>query len=96
MLKVIVASLVVIGTCGVPARAAVTDTTVTQLMSKNLVDIGGRRLNLVCVGTGSPTVIFEMGLGSNLLHWQKIAGPVSKITRACFYDRGGNGVQRPI
>lgn len=66
------------------------------LMEKNLVRIGaGRKLNMVCVGQGSPTIIFETGLGSNLLHWQKVIGPVSKLTRACFYDRAGYGYSDP-
>lgn len=65
-------------------------------MGKNLVRIGGgRRLNLVCVGKGSPTILFEDGLGSNLLHWQSMIDPVSRLTRACFYDRAGYGYSDP-
>ncbi len=31
-----------------------------ELIKKNLVDIGGgRRLNIVCIGSGAPTVVFE-------------------------------------
>jgi pimeloyl-ACP methyl ester carboxylesterase len=67
-----------------------------SLLSKHLVDIGGgRRMNIVCLGHGSPTVLFEYGFGSHLLAWQKVAQPVSAMTRACFYDRAGYGYSDP-
>jgi pimeloyl-ACP methyl ester carboxylesterase len=66
------------------------------LLRGHLVDIGGgRHMNIVCLGHGSPTVVFEYGLGSNLLNWKKIAGPVSELTTACFYDRAGYGDSDP-
>jgi pimeloyl-ACP methyl ester carboxylesterase len=66
------------------------------LTRKNLVDIGGgRRMNIVCMGHGTPTVVFDYGLGSHLLHWQKVAEPVAAMTRACFYDRAGYGYSDP-
>lgn len=52
-------------------------------------------MNIVCLGWGSPTVVFEYALGSHLLHWKKIAGPVAAVTRACFYDRAGYGYSDP-
>ena len=62
------------------------------LLREHLVDVGGgRRMNIVCLGHGSPTVVFEYGLGGNLLNWEKVAGPVSELTTACFYDRAGYG-----
>jgi pimeloyl-ACP methyl ester carboxylesterase len=65
-------------------------------MQKNLVTIEGNRdLNFFCVGHGSPSVIFETGLGSHLLHWQKLVGPISELTRTCFYDRAGYGFSDP-
>jgi pimeloyl-ACP methyl ester carboxylesterase len=66
------------------------------LTEKHLVSIGhGRSLNLVCIGQGFPTVVFEYGLGSNILHWQKIQEPLSSTTRTCFYDRAGYGFSDP-
>lgn len=47
----------------------------------------GRSLNLYCVGTGSPTVVFESGLGDGTLAWRKVQGKVASGTRACSYDR---------
>ena len=88
-LRSLVLALAVAGAIA-PAYAAPPDDATKALIGKNLVDIGGRRLNLICIGEGSPTVVFEQGLGSNLLHWQHVAGPVSKFARACFYDRAGH------
>ena len=56
-----------------------------------LVDIGGgRRMQIECRGSGSPTVVFETGLdflGS--LGWAKVFGPVAEFTHACAYSRAG-------
>jgi len=55
-----------------------------------LVDIGGRRLQIDCRGTGSPTVVFEGGLGtSGALDWSLVHDQVAKTTRACAYSRAG-------
>ena len=68
----------------------------SPLLAKKLVKIGGgRHLNMVCLGHGSPTVVFEYGLGSHMLHWQKVQDSISSITRACFYDRAGYGFSDP-
>jgi len=54
------------------------------------VDVGGRRMHIHCLGQGSPTVILESGLDSNgSLAWEKVQGPLSKLTRTCAYDRAG-------
>lgn len=55
-----------------------------------LVDIGGRRIQLDCRGTGSPTVVFESGLDmSGSLSWSAIHDEIAKTTRACAYSRAG-------
>jgi pimeloyl-ACP methyl ester carboxylesterase len=73
-----------------PARSST-----PELLQPHLVDIGGRRMNLVCVGEGSPTLLFDVGAGSNLLTWQPIAHRAEALTRACFYDRAGYGYSDP-
>jgi pimeloyl-ACP methyl ester carboxylesterase len=79
-----------------PSIAQVQPSADAVLLQKNLVEIrSGQRMNIVCAGHGSPTVLFEYGSGSHLLAWQKIAQPVSAITRACFYDRAGYGFSDP-
>jgi pimeloyl-ACP methyl ester carboxylesterase len=52
------------------------------------VDIGGRSLNIHCLGEGSPAVILEAAVG---YRWTPIQREVAKFTRACWYDRAGYG-----
>ena len=67
----------------------------TDLLKPNLVSVGGRRMNLQCLGRGEPAVVFDQGWGGTILDWAKIAGPVRDFTRACFYDRAGEGRSDP-
>ena len=60
-----------------------------------LVDIGGYRLHLHCVGEGSPTVIMEGGGGGNILHWMLVQPSIAQSTRVCAYDRAGMGWSDP-
>ncbi len=55
-----------------------------------MVDIGGRRIQLDCRGSGSPVVVFESGLDLNgSLSWSMVQDSVAKVTRACTYSRAG-------
>jgi len=55
-----------------------------------LVDIGGRRMQLDCRGSGSPTVVFESGLDINgSLSWSAVHDEIAKTTRTCAYSRAG-------
>ncbi len=56
-----------------------------------LVDIGGYRLHLHCVGTGSPTVLLEAGMGGSSMDWRLVQSELGRTTRVCAYDRAGNG-----
>ena len=60
-----------------------------------LIDVGGHRLHLNCVGTGSPTVILESGLGETGAYWEWISTAVARDTRVCVYDRAGRGWSDP-
>ena len=62
---------------------------------QQLVDIGGRRLNLYCLGHGSPTVILEGGLGASSFAWRKVHAELARTTRVCAYDRAGYGYSDP-
>ncbi len=55
------------------------------------LNIGGRSLNYSCVGQGSPAVIFENGSGGAGRDWVAFQREVSGYTRACWYDRAGQG-----
>jgi pimeloyl-ACP methyl ester carboxylesterase len=56
-----------------------------------LVSVDGFRLNLYCLGNGSPTVVFDSGWEDWAPAWSKTQSQVSKFTRACSYDRAGTG-----
>src|SRR5712671_3321762 len=60
-----------------------------------LVDAGGFRLNLYCMGSGSPTVVFDSGWEDWAPAWSKVQPQVAKWTRACSYDRAGAGFSDP-
>ncbi|MEO6968305.1 MAG: alpha/beta hydrolase [Rhodanobacteraceae bacterium] len=55
----------------------------------------GRRLNLYCIGKGSPTVVFDSGLGSDMDVWAFVQPIIAAHTRACAYDRAGLGFSDP-
>ena len=55
-----------------------------------LIDIGGRRIQLDCRGSGSPTVVFESGMGiDGALTWARVHDSIAATTRACAYSRAG-------
>lgn len=60
-----------------------------------LVDVGGFRVNLYCMGSGSPTVVFDSGWGDWAPAWSKVQPQIAKWTRACSYDRAGTGFSEP-
>jgi pimeloyl-ACP methyl ester carboxylesterase len=57
-----------------------------------MVDVGGHRLHINCVGTGSPTVVIDAGWGDWSATWDSTVQPsVAETTRVCTYDRAGYG-----
>ncbi len=55
-----------------------------------LVNIGGRRIQIDCRGSGTPTVVFEDGLDmGGSLSWSAVHDSIAKTTRACAYSRAG-------
>jgi pimeloyl-ACP methyl ester carboxylesterase len=56
-----------------------------------LVDVGGRRLHMLCAGSGSPTVVVEAGASSFAIDFSLVQPEVAKATRICSYDRAGSG-----
>jgi pimeloyl-ACP methyl ester carboxylesterase len=67
------------------------ESTTHLAMPGRLIDVGGHELHINCVGTGSPTVVLEPGLGepSPAMAW--VTADVAKTTRVCVYDRAGRG-----
>lgn len=60
-----------------------------------LVDIGGRRLHITCMGEGSPTVILEHGMATESDSWATVQQAVAQFTRVCAFDRAGRGTSDP-
>ena len=60
-----------------------------------LVDIGGRRLHLVCMGEGLPTVFFESSSFSNSMSFARARERIGARTQVCSYDRSGMGWSDP-
>ncbi len=56
-----------------------------------LIDVGGHRLHLYCIGTGSPTVVLEAAAPGWSLYWSMVQPEVARTTRVCAYDRAGLG-----
>jgi pimeloyl-ACP methyl ester carboxylesterase len=60
-----------------------------------LVNVGGRRMNLRCTGAGGPTVILMAGLSSWSFIWYKAQPVIAQKTRVCAFDRAGFGFSDP-
>jgi pimeloyl-ACP methyl ester carboxylesterase len=60
-----------------------------------LVPADGTRLNLYCMGNGSPAVVFDSGWEDWAPVWTIVQPEVAKWTRACSYDRAGAGFSDP-
>lgn len=59
------------------------------------VDIGGRVLNLHCMGSGNRTVLFDAGGSDWSVIWALVQPKVAENLRACAYDRAGLGYSDP-
>ena len=57
----------------------------------NLIDVGGFKMHVHCMGQGSPTVILETLAGGTSSYWGWVQPEVAKTTRVCVYDRAGRG-----
>jgi pimeloyl-ACP methyl ester carboxylesterase len=90
--KILLAALVV---CALSTTVPAAEPGAEFAVPHRLVDIGGRRLNLFCSGTGSPTVVFESPSGSAAWEWWAVQPKVAAKTRACVYDRAGYGFSDP-
>jgi pimeloyl-ACP methyl ester carboxylesterase len=60
-----------------------------------LVDVGGYKLYINCIGNGPETVVLEAGLGGSSDGWVRVMPEVGKFTRVCTYDRPSEGKSDP-
>ena len=96
-----VAGLLSVVACGCGGSAetrqehAATPTVVPPGEVVGQFDVGGRKLNLRCYGSGSPAVIFETAHGAGSGPYMNLARQVGAETRACVYDRANLGLSDP-
>lgn len=80
----------------VSPKAELPEEITPYLNPQRLVPIaGGRTINLVCLGQGSPIVVLTAGLGGWSQVWYRIQGPLSHTTRVCAWDPAGLGFSSP-
>jgi pimeloyl-ACP methyl ester carboxylesterase len=91
----LLAVLISTATCGQGAANASAPPDSVYARPGQLVDVGGFRLNLYCMGSGSPTVVFDSGWGDWAPAWSKVQPVIAKWTRVCSYDRAGTGFSDP-
>jgi imidazolonepropionase-like amidohydrolase/pimeloyl-ACP methyl ester carboxylesterase len=60
-----------------------------------LVSVSPGRLNFYCMGSGSPTIVFDAGWEDWSPAWSVVQPRVASFTRACAYDRAGAGLSDP-
>ena len=77
------------------APSAQPDAASTFAVPHQLVDIGGRKMNIYCSGKGATTVVFDSPSGDAGWSWFRVQPEVARHTRACVYDRAGLGFSDP-
>lgn len=86
-------------TCSILAVALVTSAfPLIAADTTQLVDIGGRKLQLAVRGTGLPTIVIEAGMGEPPIDsgsWTKVVDELSKSNRVVLYNRAGLGGSDP-
>lgn len=60
-----------------------------------LIDVGGYRLHIYCIGEGAPTVILDSMADGWSVNWIRVQTRVAQVTRVCAYDRVGLGWSDP-
>jgi len=60
-----------------------------------LVRVNETRMHIHATGKGTPTVVFESGMGASCLSWTLVQPQVAQFARAVSYDRAGHGWSDP-
>jgi pimeloyl-ACP methyl ester carboxylesterase len=58
--------------------------------------VDGHKMRIDCMGSGSPTIVLDAGLGNDGLIWSRVQSVLAKTTRVCSYDRAGFGWSDPL
>lgn len=59
-----------------------------------LLDVGGYRIHVYCIGSGSPTVMIVGAAFS--FDWDLVQSPVARFTRVCTFDPSGTAWSDPF
>ena len=59
-----------------------------------LVDVGGRRLHLICTGRGAPTVVLEAGASSFAIDWTLVQRGARQDDPRVFVRPCRHGMER--
>lgn len=89
MVRPLLVSSVLLGLSASLANAQEPST--LDLSPRRVELLDGRHIALYCVGTGSPTVIFDSGLGAGAQAWSRVQPEIARTTKACAFDRAGYG-----
>jgi pimeloyl-ACP methyl ester carboxylesterase len=54
-----------------------------------LIDVGGHRLHVTCMGSGNPVVVLESGIAASSLSWAVVQPAIARFICVCSYDRAG-------
>jgi pimeloyl-ACP methyl ester carboxylesterase len=61
-------------------------------MPGKLIDVGGYRVHLYCIGEGSPTVLIVGGFSFD---WDLVQPSIARFTKVCTYDVSGTAWSDP-
>ena len=61
----------------------------------DMISVAGHQVNMVKLGAGPYTVIFESGFGTDLTAWRNVAPAVAKSAQVVAYSRAGLGKSQP-
>jgi pimeloyl-ACP methyl ester carboxylesterase len=88
----LIVGILVLATTGVIYQAITTKSDQRNYPALGqLVDVGGYKLHIYCIGEGSPTVILDAAADMMSSDWAWIQPEIAKHTRVCSYDRAGMG-----
>jgi hypothetical protein len=84
----LLALLLVLGGLGVSYEAIMSSGDATRYPAPGqLVDVGGYRMHIHCMGTGMPTVVLNSGAGGFSAEWSLVQPELAKTTDCAVYGR---------
>jgi pimeloyl-ACP methyl ester carboxylesterase len=92
----LLALLLLLGGLGASYEAISADGDATRYPAPGqLIDVGGYRMHIHCMGSGTPAVVLASGAGGFSAEWSLAQPELAKTTRVCAFDRAGLGWSEP-